>query len=373
MKKFLSAALALSLALTPAFSAFADDITIEAAEPAVYNISLADSVSMAYDGNAQIEANLLKQKGNEVSVSSARITQRSYKNIPVNVSSNFDLYCLKNGYQVDAAEMSLRISQMENEKIRADIAYDVTEAYYNLVLMQKLVNAAENSYKLALDNKKAVDAQHALGMIPNLDYENADVTVKICENALNEYKLNYAVAEQNLKILINKDTENCIIVPTDEIECEDYISDTEADIVSALETRFDINSLKENRNLARVYFEHSKALTESSATYNTAYASYMDADYNYTHTQKLIALSIKSLYNSIITSSANMETSRMQYEIDLKEYDAAKLKYELGMITNLELTSCINDLYSSQVNYANAKLNYRLAVEKYKYEITIGL
>ena len=63
----------------------------------------------------------------------------------------------------------------------------------------------------------------------------------------------------------------------------------------------------------------------------------------------------------------------MQYEIDLKEYDAAKLKYELGMITNLELTSCINDLYSSQVNYANAKLGYRLAVEKYKYEITIGL
>ena len=43
------------------------------------------------------------------------------------------------------------------------------------------------------------------------------------------------------------------------------------------------------------------------------------------------------------------------------------------MITNLDLTSSINDLYSAQVSYANAKLTYRLAVEKYKYEITVGL
>ena len=371
MKKIIGAILTLSLILTQ-FSVFAQNSDMNS-EQKIYNISLNDAVNMAYEENAQIEANLLKQKGNKVNLSVARISKREAKNITANVSSGFELYCVKNGYYVKASEMALRISEMESEKIKANIAYNVTQSYYNLVLMQKLLNAAENSYELALGNKKAVDAQYELGLIPELDFQNADITVKLCENALNEYKLNYEIAEQNLKILIHKDQENCTIVPTDEIECEEYISNSEEDIKNALETRFDLSSLKENRNLSEEYFNCAKAGGEGSAIYNTAYASFMEADYNYTNTRKLIALSVKSQYNTIITSSAKMETARMQYEIDLKEYEAAKLKYELGMIANLELTKCINDLYTSQVNYANAKLNYRLAVEKYKYEITIGL
>jgi outer membrane protein TolC len=68
-----------------------------------------------------------------------------------------------------------------------------------------------------------------------------------------------------------------------------------------------------------------------------------------------------------------MDISEMQYNIKRKEYNAAKLKYELGVIANVELTKAINDLYDAQVSYANAKLTYRMAIEKYKYEITTGL
>lgn len=371
MKKFIGATLALTLIF--AQISVSAQISDTSSEQKIYSISLNDAVNMAYEENAQIEANLLKQKGNKLNLSVARISKREAKNVKANISSGFELYCVKNGYYVKASEMALRISEMESEKIKANIAYNVTQSYYNLVLMQKLLDAAENSYELALNNKKAVDAQFELGLIPEIDYQNAEVTVQLCENALNEYKLNYEIAEQNLKILINKDEENCKIIPTDEIECEEYTSNPEEDIKNALETRFDLSSLKENRNLCEEYFNCAKAGGDGSAIYNTAYASFMEADYNYINTRKLIALSIKSQYNTIITSNAKMETARTQYEIDLKEYEAAKLKYELGMIANLELTKSINDLYNSQVNYANAKLNYRLAVEKYKHEITIGL
>lgn len=342
-------------------------------EAKVYAITLSEAIDMAYEDNAQLEANELEQYGNEISLKSANTTMRSYRNVVVNVSSSFEAYCLKNGYYVEAAEMALRLSQSENEKIRASIAYDVTEAYYNLVLMQKLTAAAENSYNLALDNMTVVDAEAALGMIPNIDYQNAELTVAKCKNALDTYKLQMQIAENNLKILLNKDEENCRIIPTDEIECEYYSSDVTADIEAAMNTRYDVNALKEQRDLAEKYFDMSSALTDHSATYNTAYASFMKADYNYTHNSKLIALSIQSGYNNILTSEANMETARQTYEIKLLEYESSKLKYELGMITNLDLTSSINDLYSAQVSYANAKLTYRLAVEKYKYEITIGL
>ena len=201
MKKFIGATLALTLILAQiSVSAQISDTT---SEQKIYSISLNDAVNMAYEENAQIEANLLKQKGNKLNLSVARISKREAKNVKANISSGFELYCVKNGYYVKASEMALRISEMESEKIKANIAYNVTQSYYNLVLMQKLLDAAENSYELALNNKKAVDAQFELGLIPEIDYENAEVTVQLCENALNEYKLNYEIAEQNLKILIN--------------------------------------------------------------------------------------------------------------------------------------------------------------------------
>ena len=368
MKRIFSLLLVFAVAAAP-FVTFADD----ADTAKNYAISLETAIQMAYDGNEQLEANEIEQYGNQMSIKSAERSQWDIRKMPVNVSSNFEMYCMKNGYYIEAAQMALRISQSENEQIKSSIAYNVTEAYYNLVLMQKLVNAAQNSYDLALDNKKVVDAQYNLGMIPHLDYQNADLTVEKCKNALNAYKLNAEIAEQNLKILINKDGKNCTVTPTDEIECESYSSDVSKDTENALKTRHDIKALKEQMDLAEKYFDMASVLTENSATYNTAYASFKKAEYNYTHVSKLQSLAIKQSYNTILTSSADMDTARLTYEMKLREYESAKLKYELGMITNLDLTSSINDLYSAQVSYANAKLTYRLAVEKYKYEITVGL
>ena len=210
-------------------------------------------------------------------------------------------------------------------------------------------------------------------MIARLDYENAAISVTMAENAVNSYKLNMETAEENLKILINKDTENCVIKVFDDIDCGDYVADVEADTSAAMESRYDLTALKKSADLAEGYFDLAKILTSDSAIYNTSYASYVKADYNYTNTKKLISLLIKTSYNSILTSKANMGTAQLSYEMKLKEYDSAKLKYELGMITNLDLTQAINALYEARTQYANAKVAYRLAIEKYKYEITIGL
>jgi hypothetical protein len=45
----------------------------------------------------------------------------------------------------------------------------------------------------------------------------------------------------------------------------------------------------------------------------------------------------------------------------------------MGMITNLELTKDLNELTTAMEDLENAKFTYKLAVEKYNYDITIGL
>lgn len=384
MKKIFLIISALTVAASMTLSASASDISADgiyeneaeelaSQQPVTYSLSLEEAINMAYENNAQILANDANRRGCEVSIKSAEISYLRNKKTPVNISSNFELFCLKKGYYLEAAKTSLTLAEKEGEKIKANIAYNVTETYYNYGLMQKLVNAAQNSYNLALRNKELVDAQYNMGIVSQLDYENASITVESCLNALNSYKLKLDILQSNLKILLNKDSENCIIEVTDEIGCEDFTGDPKVDAESAVESRYDLTALKEKRALSEQYFELSKSLTEASAVYNQAYADFVEADYNYTNSCKLISLSIQSSYNDVVTSKANLETGRKTYEMKLKEYNSSVLKYELGMISNIEITDAINNLYNAQVEYANAKLSYRMAVEKYQYEITIGL
>ncbi|MBE7038852.1 MAG: TolC family protein [Ruminococcaceae bacterium] len=367
MKKFISVLLILFVSITTAFAQSASQ------SPVIYELTLDEAINLAYIDNPQLTANEMAQQSHKISIKSANLSKYKLKDMAVSMSSGVDMLLLKEGYYVNAAKTQLMLSELENKKIHSNIAYNVTESYYNLVLLQKLVNAAQNAYDLAVANQKTVDAQFELGLIARLDYENASVASKRALSALESYKLNYEIAHQNLKIHLNKDDENCIIKVDDNVDCSEFESDVNNDVLSAMNTRYDVTALKESMNLAKEHFDIASVLTEDSAAYNSSYSSYINADYNYTHNSKLIALSIKSAYNNIITSHSNMDTSAKLYEIKLKEYDSTNLKYQLGMITNLELTKAINELYEAQTNFANAKITYKLAVEKYKYEISTGL
>lgn len=343
------------------------------AETTVYNLSLADAIEMALADNPQLETNLYIQNGNKISYETAKYQRYQMRNAIVNVSNGIEGIYLKNGYYENAAKVQWDLSVMEYDKIRNKIAYDVTEAYYNCALMQKLETAADNSHTLAVNNFETVKAQYELGLIAKLDYENAELSVIRAKNALESNKFNRQIALENLRILLHKDNENCTIEVSDEVDCSEFVSDVEADIEKASETRYDLTALKKSAELAKEYYQHAKILTKASAAYNTGYASYMKADYDYNNTKKLISLSIRSTYNNILTSKADMDTAEKSYTICQKKYQSDKMKYELGMITNLELTKSINDLYEAQTSYANGKVKYRLAVEKYNHEITLGL
>lgn len=336
-------------------------------------LSLADAIDMALKDNPRIIANEYRQHGNDVNLDSAYLKRAPYKNMIVNVTNNFELYCLKEGYYIESAKMAQRLAVEENKKIRSSISYDVTQAYYNIVLIEKLCGAAQNAYNLALENKAIVDEQYRLGLIARMDYENAELSVVAAQNALNSRNMDLEIATENLKILLNLDDTDTSFVLTDEIECQEYASNPDEDVKKAMDTRYDVMALRENRDLASLYFDLTKVLTENSATYNSAYASYLEAESNYDSNTKLIGLSIRSSYNNVINGHANQDVAERQYYMALKEYEADKIKYDLGSISNMELTESINNLHDAQVAFANAKLNYRMAIEKYKYEITTGL
>ncbi len=339
-----------------------------------YTLSLEDAINLALKNNPELEVCDIKLSSLNVSLDAARLTKRSAKNATISVSSGLATAYVKDGYYVDVYESQIRLNKLEREQIKSKIAYNVTEKYYNYKLMESLVAVTEQSYTLALDNKNAADERFSLGMISQLEVDNADVALKQSELARDNYKRNLEIAKEDLKITLQLDGEECNLNLTDDIEYKDFSSDVTADTASAMTTRYDVNALSEADALAKSYFDiTAKYSAENTATYNTAKSDYIQANYNKTNNTKLIALSIKSDYNNILATKGELEIAQKNLEIKKLEFRAASLRHEMGMITNMQLTSVLNSLAQQEITTENAKLAYKLAVEKYQYDITIGL
>lgn len=372
MKRTLTIILA-ALMLTCMF-AYAEEtaeesVTAEKTEEgtAEYTLSLAQAIELALTENPQINAADINIESCQTSIKAAKESRAKCRG---NVST---IAYLNADYAVDAAEHQLALAEKSKEQIKSNISYDVTQKYYNYKLINHLIEIADNSLALAKENLAVVNANYELGRISQLENDNASLSVQSCEVTKNAYMRNAEIAKENLKIALNL-TGDVIFNLTDDIDYEEYVSVPETDAEAALQTRYDISALETQAYLAEKNFENVKRYSsEKTAAYQTAYSSFVQADYTYTNTSKQMKIGIINYYNSILSAKESLDIAEMTYDIQSRNYEAGKVKFEMGTISNIDLTDLLNKQSSARVDVENAKLNYKLAVEKYKYEISIGL
>lgn len=340
----------------------------------VYKLSLQDAITLAVSQNPELQVCDIKLSSLNVSLDAARLSRKSIKDSTISISSGLTSAYVKDGYYVDMYESQIRLGKLEKEKIQNKIAYNVTEKYFNYKLTERLIRTTEQSYSLALENKNTTDERFKLGLVSQIEVDNAAVALEQSRVAVDNYKRSFDIAKEDLKIALQLDDEDCSFVLTDDIDFADFESDVDADVAAALETRYDTVALREAAALEKRYFEiTSKYTAPNTATYNSAHSDYIQSDYNMTNNTKQIALSIRSDYNNVLSSKDSLKIAEQNLAIKKQEFSAASLRHEMGMMTNMQLTSVLNDLAQYEINVENAKLKYKLAVIKYQYNTTIGL
>ncbi|MBQ6998451.1 MAG: TolC family protein [Clostridia bacterium] len=344
----------------------------EAVMPNTYTLTLDEAVNMALEDNPQIKVLEIEQESNRINLLSAQLTKKNYKNYPVSVS-NYDLIYIKNGYYVDMYKMLIDLNPKKIEQAQAQIKYNVTESYYNYKIAETLCDIAADAYELAKENLDNVAKRYELGMIAQIDFENAKLSVDSVKNTYDTYVRNAGLAKDNLKIHLQLDDENCEFILTDDIDYEEFSANADEDIKKAMDSRCDVSALKMNYKMAQKYFDYTEGLGETTAKYHTAYSDFVAKEHSYTNNSKLIALSVKSCYNNVLNCADSLATAEKSADIARQRYDINKVKFESGMITNSELTQSLNEYLSENVKLENAKLNYKMAVEKYRAEISVGL
>ncbi len=348
--------------------AYADEVVM----PVTYTLTLDAAIDMALTDNPQIKVLEIEQASNRINLLSAQLSKKNYKNYPVSVS-NYDLMYIKNGYYVDMYEMLIDLNPKKIEQAQAQIKYNVTESYYNYNIATALCDIAADAYELAKENLDNVTKRYELGMIATIDLDNAALSVDSVKNTYDTYVRNADIAKDNLKIHLQLDGEDCEFILTDDINYEEFSANADEDIKIAMDSRYDVNALKMSYKLAQMYFDYTEGLGESTAKYQTAYSDYVSKEHAYTNNSKLIALSIKSCYNNVLNCADSLATAEKSADIAKQRYEINKVMFESGMITNSELTQSLNEHLSENVKLENAKLNYKMAVEKYRAEISVGL
>lgn len=372
-KRLLSAILAavMLLAATPAFA------ETDGAVAKTYTLTLSDAILMGQTKSPKLAALGVTEKTTEYSLKLAKQNMAKVEGVPVKMPTGINTALMQDGYFVAQLENSLNLLKSEREQINASIAYGITEKYYNSILMKNLLESSKATYNLAVENKAKVDTMLELGMITEIEADNAELAVLSAKLAVENYERQLGLTEDMLKIALefsDEDYENAKVVLTDNVVYEDFTADVNKDTELAKAQRYDMRSLKGNLDLMTTYTELIRShLGTKSTTYTDATDDLANLEYNYNNALRQIGIAVKSQYSNVLAAKGNIKTAEMAVNVNKSQYEAAKLRFDLGMITNIDLTDSLNKLHESEIALEQAKINYALAVEKYKYEVAIGL
>ena len=87
--------------------------------------------------------------------------------------------------------------------------------------------------------------------------------------------------------------------------------------------------------------------------------------------KKEITAQVADCYLSLVSSFAKSQQLEVQLNVALKAYEQAKINYEAGSITNLELLTSSNNAVNSELYLLQEKINYK--INYYKLMIAIGV
>lgn len=376
--------------VVPAMASDADEnvgiYTMEEKQLEKIELTLDNAINMALEKSPRIEAADAAIKSAELSLEVAQDSQKEYKDmekalskIPgastaINISSGLEQAYLKHGYYTDGAKVGLEIATVGKEQTVAKISYEVTEKYYNVKLMESLLSIAETGAELAKGNLDMLKGQFEAGYVSQLEVRNAENALVSAEYAIESYKRNLDLAKKSLKVSLQLEAFEGDIVLTEEITLPQLPEDKDAMIDGALLTRYDMTALRKDFELKSEMFDITKLyMSDKTAKYHQAYSDYLAAEYTYNNTLKMMRIGLESEYASILTAEDEIKKCESDLAVKRDIYESRKVMYDLGLVTNLELTAALADYDTSRVQLENARVTYALAVIKFGYNTTIGI
>ena len=313
--------------------------------------------------------------------------------------------------QIQSAEYALNAADMQLEYSRQYIKYQAAEAYFQVLQRNdniKVQQEAVNFLQSHLDN---VQFQYEVGTVAKADVLSTSVQLANYKRNLNSAWGDYESAVATLNNVIGLPVDTVLVTdedlnsnpyPLNEEECMTYALEHRPDGIAALYTirqaqavvdaqksgfRPSISARAEAASTGETFFD-SKHRAEywqvglnmewnifdngiTSAQVNQAKLSEKKAESQFLQRLDQIKLEVHSAYIELLTAEKNVAVSAAAVTESENAYEIAKVRYNEGVDTNLNVMDAQEKVAGARNNYYNSLYTYN--VSKAKLDRVIGM
>lgn len=333
-----------------------------------------------------------------------RFMEMGYKNSYTGVISaqlplvNFTIWQnLKNKQtEIDLIIEKTRASKIEMRK-------QVKDAYFALLLTKSSLNVLEKSYTNALETLKNIENSYKQGVVSEYDYIRAQVSVNNLNPTLINARNSLDLAKMQLKMILSLPS-NINIIVNEELDTysNKIHSVNTLDINNALVEntelkQMDLNIISLRNQLKLINTQHLPSLTATgNYIYQTQSEDFKFKDYHWVSSASIglnlniplfagmtkinqakqvkisinalelqkdylkegMSLSVQAAVNSMNAAKEQLIANKDAIKQAQRGYEIAKVRYEVGTGTLLELNDSELSMTQSNLNYQQSLYNY---------------
>lgn len=299
------------------------------------------------------------------------------------------------------AEIDLIIEKTRASKI--EMRKQVKDAYFALLLTKSSLNVLEKSYTNALETLKNIENSYKQGVVSEYDYIRAQVSVNNLNPTLINARNSLDLAKMQLKMILSLPS-NINIIVNEELDTysNKIHSVNTLDINNALVEntelkQMDLNIISLRNQLKLINTQHLPSLTATgNYIYQTQSEDFKFKDYHWVSSASIglnlniplfagmtkinqakqvkisinalelqkdylkegMSLSVQAAVNSMNAAKEQLIANKDAIKQAQRGYEIAKVRYEVGTGTLLELNDSELSMTQSNLNYQQSLYNY---------------
>lgn len=361
--------------------------------------------------NAQIARSQSSSSQRLIELGSTTTTDEPTDNFTGGVQLNYDLYTSGARLaRIRQAEEQLRSQELDVERLSEEIRLSVATEYYNLQQADEQVRISRAAVENAEISLRDARALEEAGVRPRFDTLQAQVNLANAQQELTNARSDQTVARRQLATRLNL-AQSATITAADSVKLAGLWNPTlEQSIVLAYQNRPELQQQLAQRNIneqqrrlalsalgpqVRVVanyelldqFDDSVGITDgysialvanlnlfdggaSRAQAAQAKADIEVAETQFSQQRNNIRLQVEEAFSSLKSNLENVQTSEAALEQATESVRLARLRFQAGVGTQLEVINAENALTRAEGNRINAILDYNRALARLQRAVT---
>lgn len=272
------------------------------------------------------------------------------------------LSLIKNQASYKNSEEELKVQEQK-------IAYEMEQTFIDILSLQRELQIAEDSFKVEEKNLAISKLKANMGLISQQEYNEALVSFEKSKVSIESQKTNIQNAFTNLNIIMgesdtNKQYNLSIDVEYEPVELELSVEDyAEARVLESVT----IQNAKRNLSVTeQSYIVEQANISGTMTSLMQAENSVATSEMNLSDSIENMEVQVINLYNTIKSLETNIENNKTELANLKNNYEIAKIQYEMGKISELELMQAENKVISMENTIINQIYEHSQNVKKFE-------